>query len=55
MMVELQVSYGVTHVTATLDPENTASLALLRKLGLGFDWEDRAAKEVGYGLDLPPP
>jgi RimJ/RimL family protein N-acetyltransferase len=55
MISELQASYGVTHVTATLDPENTASLALLGKLGLGFEWEDSAAKEVGYALDLPPP
>lgn len=54
MISELRSSYGVTRVTATLDPVNTASLALLRKLGLGLSWEDGPAKEVGYVLDIIP-
>jgi RimJ/RimL family protein N-acetyltransferase len=52
MIGELRSSYGVTRLTATLDPANTASLALLRKLGLGLVWEDKPAQEVGYALDL---
>jgi ribosomal-protein-alanine N-acetyltransferase len=52
MIDQLRQSYGVTRLTATLDPANTASLALLRKLGLGLDWEDLPADEVGYVLDF---
>jgi ribosomal-protein-alanine N-acetyltransferase len=52
MIQELRSSYGATRLTATLDPANTASLALLRKLGLGFVWEDVPGQEVGYALDL---
>ena len=52
MIEELRSSYGATRLTATLDPANTASLALLKKLGLGFVWEDVAANEVGYALEL---
>jgi [ribosomal protein S5]-alanine N-acetyltransferase len=52
MIGELRSGYGVTRLTATLDPANTASLALLRKLGLGLVWEDKPAEEVGYALDL---
>lgn len=52
MIAELRETYGVTRLTATLDPANTASLALLRKLGLGLAWEDQPAQEVGYVLDL---
>jgi [ribosomal protein S5]-alanine N-acetyltransferase len=52
MIEELRSSYDVTRLTATLDPANTASLALLKKLGLGFAWEDVAGQEVGYALDL---
>ena len=54
MIVELRSSYGVTRLTATLDPANAASLALLQKLGLGLAWEDSAASEVGYALNLLP-
>jgi ribosomal-protein-alanine N-acetyltransferase len=54
MIAELRSSYGVRRLTATLDPANTASLALLRKLGLGLDWEDLPADEVGYVLNLLP-
>ncbi len=54
MIAELRSSYGVTRLTATLDPANTASLALVRKLGLGLDWEDLPADEVGYVLDPLP-
>ena len=53
MIDELRETYGVTRLTATLDPANTASLALLRKLGLGLDWTNAADHEVGYALDLP--
>jgi [ribosomal protein S5]-alanine N-acetyltransferase len=52
MIARLRESYGVRRVTATLDPANTASLALLRKLGLGLVWEDMPGQEVGYALDL---
>lgn len=53
MIRELRGSYGVTRLTATLDPANTASLALLRKLELGLVWTNAAEQEVGYALDLP--
>jgi RimJ/RimL family protein N-acetyltransferase len=53
MIDELRETYGVTRLTATLDPANTASLALLRKLGLGLDWTNATEHEVGYALDLP--
>ena len=53
MIDELRETYGVTRLTATLDPANAASLALLRKLGLGLDWTNAAEHEVGYALDLP--
>jgi RimJ/RimL family protein N-acetyltransferase len=53
MIAELRQSYGVTRLTATLDPANTTSLALLRKLGLGLVWTNAAEHEVGYALDLP--
>jgi [ribosomal protein S5]-alanine N-acetyltransferase len=52
MIAELRSGYGVTRLTATLDPANAASLALLRKLGLGLDWEDLPADEIGYVLDF---
>ena len=53
MIAELGETYGVTRLTATLDPANAASLALVAKLGLGLAWEDKSAQEVGYVLDLP--
>lgn len=53
MIDELRETYGVTRLTATLDPANAASLALLRKLGLGLVWTNAAEHEVGYALDLP--
>ena len=52
MIEELRSSYGVKRLTATLDPANRASLALLRKLGFGFDWEDVPGQEVGYVRQL---
>lgn len=52
MIGELRSSYGVTRVTATLDPANEASLALLRKLGLGLARTNQGDDEVGYALDL---
>ncbi len=52
MIAELQSAYGVTRLTATLDPANAASLALLRKLGFAFVAEDKAAREVHYRRDL---
>lgn len=48
MIGELQTYYGATRLTATLDPQNAASLALLRKLGLSPVWENPAEQEVGY-------
>jgi RimJ/RimL family protein N-acetyltransferase len=48
MLDELRVSYGVIRATATLDPDNTASLALLAKLGFRFEAEDAAAHEVRH-------
>jgi RimJ/RimL family protein N-acetyltransferase len=53
MIGELHQSYGVTRLTATLDPANTASLALLKKLGLALVWTNLADNEAGYALDLP--
>lgn len=52
VIAELSEAYAVTRITATLDPENLASLALLRKLGLGLVAEDAAANEVTYARDL---
>lgn len=52
MIEELQRRYGVTRITATLDPANVASLALLKKLELGLVWEDVPGQEVGYARDL---
>jgi [ribosomal protein S5]-alanine N-acetyltransferase len=52
MLDELAASYGVTRVVATLDPDNAASLALLRKLGFRLEGEDAAAHEVRYARDL---
>ena len=54
MIEELRSSYGVTRLTATLDPANNASLALLRKLGLSLIWTDEPGQEVGYAKDLVP-
>lgn len=51
---ELRSSYGVKRLTATLDPANAASVALLRKLGLSLIWANESAQEVGYALDLDP-
>jgi len=53
MIRDLTATYGVTRLTATLDPANTASLALVRKLGLGLVWTNETANEAGYALDLP--
>jgi ribosomal-protein-alanine N-acetyltransferase len=52
MIRELRATYGVTRVTATLDPANAASVALVRRLGLGLVWEDVPGNEAGYALDL---
>lgn len=54
MISELRSNYGVTRLTATLDPANDASLALLRKLGLRLVWTDVPGQEVGYALDMLP-
>lgn len=48
MLAELAEAYRVRRVTATLDPENTASLALLGRLGFGLEREDVAAHEAHY-------
>ncbi|HZY69161.1 MAG TPA: GNAT family N-acetyltransferase [Devosia sp.] len=52
MVNELRVHYGVSRITATLDPANTASVALLGKLGLVEVWSNTAEEEVGYALEL---
>jgi RimJ/RimL family protein N-acetyltransferase len=52
MLGALATTYGVTRATATLDPDNAASLALLRKLAFRFDSEDAAAHEVHYARAL---
>lgn len=52
MLVRLAEDYAVTRATATLDPRNTASLALLQRLGFSFRSSDSAANEVTYGKDL---
>ena len=54
LIAELRSSYGVTSITATLDPANTASLALLRKLRLGLVWTDEPGQEVVYAIDYRP-
>jgi len=54
MLSELFQAYSVRRVTATLDPRNGASLALLRKLGFRFVREERAAGEITYGKLLGP-
>jgi ribosomal-protein-alanine N-acetyltransferase len=52
MLDELAGHYGARRAIATLDPENAASLALLRKLGFALvdAWPDR--QEVRYALRL---
>ena len=52
LLEELASAYGVRRSTATLDPENAASLALLRKLAFRCDFEDAPAHEVHYSRDL---
>ena len=52
MLFELSQAYGVRRATATLDPQNVASLALLRKLGFRFLREDREANELTFAADL---
>ena len=52
MLAELRAAYGVTRATATLDPQNAASLALLHKLGFRLFAESPATNEVRYSLDL---
>lgn len=52
MLEALADDYGVTRATATLDPRNAASLALLQRLGFGFLSSDSAAGEVTYGLAI---
>ena len=54
MLTELRAAYGVIRATATLDPQNAASLALLRKLGFRLFAESPAANEVSYELTLLP-
>lgn len=53
MLQALADDYAVTRATATLDPQNSASLALLRGLGFSLVSSDSAANEVTYGLTIP--
>lgn len=52
MLGELAAAYGARRATATLDPRNAASLALLRKLGFALIEENPVAAEVRYARDL---
>lgn len=54
MLALLRADYGVTRVTATLDPANAASMALLAKLGLTLEWSDVPGDEVGFSMSLKP-
>lgn len=55
MIDQLVASYGVTQLFATLDPQNAASLALLKSLGFGFLSDDPSANEVTYSRDAIVP
>jgi RimJ/RimL family protein N-acetyltransferase len=48
MLRELADTYGATTATATLDPRNAASLALLRSLGFSFLSRNDAVNEITY-------
>src|SRR5690242_3505133 len=48
MLEALMDDYAVTQATATLDPQNAASLALLRRLGFSSLSSDSAANEITY-------
>jgi ribosomal-protein-alanine N-acetyltransferase len=54
MLAELVQGYGVKRATATVDPDNAASLALLRKLGFALAETNEAEHEVTYALALVP-
>lgn len=54
MLSELRSAYGVTRAMATFDPQNAASLALLRKLGFRLFDESPETNEVSYELALMP-
>lgn len=54
MLAELRESYGVRTAVATLDPQNDASLALLRKLGFHWVRDDEPARETTYEMSLVP-
>lgn len=55
MLAELARGYGVKRATATLDPDNAASRALLAKLGFVFVSANDAAHEVTFARDLAEP
>jgi RimJ/RimL family protein N-acetyltransferase len=52
MLEALADDYAVTRATATLDPQNKASLALLQRLGFSLVSSDSAANEVTHVLEL---
>lgn len=52
MLDALADDYDVIRATATLDPQNAASLALLQRLGFSFVSSDSLANEVTYGRQL---
>lgn len=52
MLDALVDDYGVIRASATLDPRNAASLALLRRLGFSCVSSDSGANEVTYGRSL---
>ena len=54
MLRELREVYGVRRATATLDPANAASLALLRKLGFRLFAESPETNEVSFERALVP-
>jgi [ribosomal protein S5]-alanine N-acetyltransferase len=55
MIDHLVASYGATQLFATLDPQNAASLALLKSLGFGFLSDDPSANEVTYSRGVISP
>lgn len=52
MLECLAADYAVTRATATLDPQNAASLALLQRLGFSFVSSHSAANEVTYARTM---
>ena len=54
MLAELREVYGVRTAVATLDPQNSGSLALLRKLGFQWRCDNPPDRETAYSMRLIP-